>query len=58
MSTALLMAWTMNIEVVAVRDHDNHGTFNSGKLYRKTPSIATHFMKSHNESVWSESNLK
>jgi len=38
---------------IAVAEDENcsHGIWNSGSPYRKTESIASHFMNSHRDSV-------
>lgn len=51
MSIPLISACARNMPVVTVLDHSNQGIWSSGSPYRKTPSIATHFMKSQNESA-------
>lgn len=49
--TAFSMACTTKMVVIVEEDHLSHGILRAGSPYRKTLSMATHFMNNHNESV-------
>ena len=55
---AFMIACRTNIKVIVEDDHCNQGTLKPGRPYRKTLSIATHFINNHSESVSSETSLK
>lgn len=56
--TAFNMACATKMVVIVGGDHLSHGILRAGSPYRKTLSMATHFINSHNESVSSVTRLK